>query len=107
MYVIDPEVFKHIEEAECMGKFKQSGEYGDIIHLRLLATLLNTNFMVWPEDYPNPRWIEVSPLPLGDQPPVLDKRIYLMLRGQTTSKRGGHYRLLKNISSYRSCVKVR
>ena len=103
-YVIDPEEFKFIEKADCKGKFKQQGEYGDVIHLRLLATLLNTKFMVLAEEYKPPKWHEVLPLPLGDQPPVLDKRIYLMLKGQTT---GGHYRLLKNITPYRSCVKVR
>ena len=93
-----------LNRANCTGEesgeeFKNPRTYGDVIHLRLLAMLLNTNFKVWVED--DKYWVDVIPLihpthvAVG---PVSDKTIYLILTNNRKGEFSGHYQLIMNIS---------
>ena len=93
-----------LNDADCLGAFKRPGTYGDVIHLRLLAMLLNTNFKVYVQD--DDYWADVNPLIDMGIAPVSSKTIYLMLVKTRQGEWSGHYKLLMNIRP-RHGVKVR
>ena len=94
---LDGVVTRQIIETRPADKFKEKETFADIIHMRLIATLLATRIKVFVQFFGH--WQEIIPFNVDPElvPTWSSRWIYLYHTGNPAKSIDGHFRLIKNV----------
>ena len=90
--IIEESAFNELDASNYNGDFREHTTYASVIHMRLLATLINTSIRVFVKSWgQSGQWITYFPL-FGT--PDDNKMIYLILEGAADD---GHFKVIRDI----------